>query len=119
MSLSFKEELMLLAILNRNNSSYGTEIIEDVSQASGGKVQLDYGFLFPTLRKLCGRERRLIRRLQSNHVSIRTGGHRRVYYEVTELGKQALLEADNTRRNLGGKVWLRLVIQVLKKRLIP
>jgi DNA-binding PadR family transcriptional regulator len=98
MNLSAKEELILLAILGMSNESYGARITEDVSKASEGQIDLDCGFRYPALGGL--KRRGFLRSLSRNHISNTSGGYRASYYEVTELGKQALKNAYIIRERL-------------------
>lgn len=80
---------------------YGTEIIEMVSFASDGEVQINFGSLYPTIERL--KKRGFIE--ETNHVvydaglKIR-GGHRRKYHNLTEKGRLALARATRFRSAL-------------------
>ncbi|MEM0939358.1 MAG: PadR family transcriptional regulator [Bacteroidota bacterium] len=76
---------IILSILKQGNS-YGYLIIKKIKELSGGKMEYSDGMLYPVLHRL---EKEGF--IQSNWTM--DGGTRpRKYYEITELGKQELVE---------------------------
>ncbi|MDH4122524.1 MAG: PadR family transcriptional regulator [Thermoplasmata archaeon] len=79
-------QLCLLALLTQG-SKYGLQIINELSEMSGGFFDLKEGTLYPALRRL--EERGY---LKSEWVERESGIPRR-YYRITEKGKAVLTEA--------------------------
>ena len=104
LKMSATEESVLLTMLVRPR--FGLEIQEMVSEASEGKCWIEYCTLYPMLRKL--KERGLIQpsgseaKVDSEEILLIRGNHRRQYYAITELGENALKEAERTRQKLRG-----------------
>ncbi|MDN5202460.1 PadR family transcriptional regulator [Fulvivirgaceae bacterium BMA10] len=74
---------IILGILKQGNS-YGYLIIKKIKEMSGGKMEWSDGMLYPVLHRL--EKDKLIR-----SEWIMSGDSRpRKYYEITELGKEAL-----------------------------
>lgn len=71
---------IILAILNKEEN-YGYEIIKQVKEASGGKLQFSDGTLYPILRKLEDKE------LISSEWRIADNDKRRRYYIITSKGQ--------------------------------
>ena len=75
---------IILGILKQGNS-YGYLIIKKIKELSGGQMEYSDGMLYPVLHRL--EKEKLI---QSKWIM--DGGTRpRKYYEITELGKEALI----------------------------
>lgn len=77
---------IILGIL-KQGTSYGYLIIKKVKKMSGGKMAYSDGQLYPVLHRL---EKDGL--IQSNWVLEDDSARPRKYYEITESGKQALLE---------------------------
>lgn len=98
-------ELLLLTLTG--GPKYGAEIVEDVGKASKGEVFINPGTLYPMLKKL--EKQKLIRSWTGDDPPQKErGGKRRVYYELTQEGREALIEAYETRRQLVSPtaIWL-------------
>lgn len=76
---------IILGIL-KQGSSYGYLIIKKIKKMSGGKMEFSDGMLYPVLHRL---EKDGL--IQSKW-SISDDTRPRKYYEITEVGKQALIE---------------------------
>ncbi|RYY36218.1 MAG: PadR family transcriptional regulator [Sphingobacteriaceae bacterium] len=74
---------LILSVLKRGES-YGYELIKEVKEASGGKLQFSDGTLYPILRKLEDKE------LITSEWRIAENEKRRRYYNITEKGKDQL-----------------------------
>jgi PadR family transcriptional regulator PadR len=102
LKLSATEESVLLTMLVRPR--YGLKIQDMVSEASEGRYWIEFCTLYPMLRKL--EKRGFIKPSEfmsdSEEVLSIRGQHRRRYYAITELGKNALLEAEEVRQRLRG-----------------
>jgi PadR family transcriptional regulator PadR len=66
--------------------SYGLEVIERVGTASGGRIKLLQGRVYPVLRRL--ESEGLLRSWNGESVA-ETGGRPRRYYELTAEGMRA------------------------------
>lgn len=86
--LSPKEEAVLNSVLYRER--YGLEIIEAVKEASGGRIQLGFGSLYPTLHKL--EQKGFLEARWGDETLEERGGARRRYYRITGLGEKVLQE---------------------------
>jgi DNA-binding PadR family transcriptional regulator len=106
LKLSATEESVLLTMLVRPR--FGLEIRDVVSEASEGRCWIEFATLYPMLRKL--KQRGLIQpsgseteaEADSEEIFLIRGKHRRQYYAITELGENALLEAELIRQKLRG-----------------
>lgn len=76
---------IILSILKQGNS-YGYLIIKKIKEISGGQMSYTDGMLYPVLHRL---EKEAL--IQSNW-TVENDTRPRKYYEITELGKQALIE---------------------------
>ena len=76
---------IILGILKQGNS-YGYLIIKKIKELSGGKMEYSDGMLYPVLHRL--EKEGLIKSNWTMDGSTRP----RKYYEITELGKQELVE---------------------------
>jgi PadR family transcriptional regulator, regulatory protein PadR len=97
--LSTKEELIMLTMLHQER--YGTEMMEMVSLLSEGRVEINFGSLYPILKKLS--KGGLIEDVKSPSVEdslVERGGHRRKYYALTEPGREALNQLSEMRTSL-------------------
>ncbi len=86
-------QLLLLAIL-KDSPKYGFQIIRELREVTDGFFDLKEGTLYPALRKLEAKKY-----LEGKWHTEEEGGPRR-YYQITELGRNALKEAT--------QVWERL-----------
>ena len=75
---------IILGILKQGNS-YGYLIIKKIKELSGGNMKYSDGMLYPVLHRL---EKDGL--IQSNW-TMDNGTRPRKYYEITELGKEALI----------------------------
>ncbi len=76
---------IVLGILKQGNS-YGYLIIKKIKELSGGKMQFSDGMLYPVLHRMEKEGLILSKWTMEDHARPRK------YYEITELGKQALLD---------------------------
>ncbi|ELR71529.1 Transcriptional regulator, PadR family [Fulvivirga imtechensis AK7] len=76
---------IILSIL-KQGSSYGYLIIKKIKEMSGGRMEFSDGMLYPVLHRL---EKDGL--IQSNW-TVSDDTRPRKYYEITEAGKQALIE---------------------------
>lgn len=86
-------ELELLSIL-WSSDSYGLEILEKISQASGDRRKLNLGSLYPTLHKMLRKgyiDSYIVNPEKSVGVDGKKTG-RRKFYSLTEKGKTRLLD---------------------------
>lgn len=74
---------MILSILARGES-YGYQILQDITELSGGEWEWSEAMLYPVLKRLSSEGL-----IQSKWV-ILENGRKRKYYHLTSLGKQAL-----------------------------
>ena len=96
LKLTTLEEAVMLTM--QDKARYGLQIIDMVHQAGNGYEDIHVGSLYPLLRRLIQRD--LLKFTQVEEASTIRGGHRRKYYELTPLGKTALFESEQLRRNL-------------------
>ena len=75
---------IILGILKQGNS-YGYLIIKKIKELSGGKMQYTDGMLYPFLHRL--EKEGLIK----SNWTMKDESRPRKYYEITDLGKEALL----------------------------
>lgn len=76
---------LVLSILKRGDS-YGYEIIQQVREASEGRMQWADGMLYPILHRLEKKE------LVESYWGKAESGRRRKYYRLRQEGKKALAE---------------------------
>ena len=76
---------IILGIL-KQGKSYGYLIIKKIKEISGGKMEYSDGMLYPVLHRL--EKEGLIK----SNWSMEDDTRPRKYYEITEEGKQSLLE---------------------------
>jgi DNA-binding PadR family transcriptional regulator len=80
---------IILSILTKDES-YGYEIIQNIKEISGGKIEFGEGTLYPVLHKL---EKKGL--IQSSW-KVAESGRKRKYYKISSQGKKALIiEKDN------------------------
>jgi len=84
--LSRSEEIILLAVWRLQADAFGLAIREEVSQVTGRGWTV--GALYSPLHRLEGKE---FIRSKHGEPENRRGGRRKVYYELTEKGKKALI----------------------------
>lgn len=97
--LSGKEELIMLTMLSQER--YGTEMIQIVYEATDGKVDIQFGSIYPMLNKL--EKRSLIKNTTATHANedlTQRGSHRRQYYMLTDYGYAALKQVDIFRTSV-------------------
>lgn len=75
--------LMVLEIL-RGGEAYGYEIVKEIAQRSGGKLEFGQGTVYPLLYKL--EEKKYVSSLRKPTVS----GKERRYYRITDKGLKFL-----------------------------
>lgn len=97
--LSPKEEAVLSSVLYRER--YGLEIMDAVKEASGRKIQLGFGSLYPTLHKL--EKKGFLEARWGDETPEERGGARRRYYKITGLGEKVLAEKQRFLNDLA--VW--------------
>jgi PadR family transcriptional regulator PadR len=90
------EEIILLAIWRLESDAYGIAILEEIRKATG-KVWLT-GSIYASLGRLL--EHGLVESLEGDPVPER-GGRRKIYYQVTPDGLQALKEV----RKISSAIW--------------
>jgi len=82
---------VLLAL--RQGPGYGRELVRRIRSASGGRLRLAEGSVYPALRQL---ERSRLARSWEVVPGRRRGGRSRTYYELTERGVRASAAAAGT-----------------------
>ncbi len=87
------QELVLLTIMVLGDNAYGVTIQREVLDRTGRKITM--GALHSALIRLG--EKSFITSQMSEATNIR-GGRRKRIYSISELGKQALREANFTRQ---------------------
>ncbi len=90
------EEIVLLAIWRLEGDAYGLAILEEIRKATG-KVWLT-GSIYASLGRLL--KHGLVESLEGDPVPER-GGRRKIYYQVTPEGRQALKEV----RKISSAIW--------------
>ena len=90
------EELLMSTLLNKE--LYGLQIGQAIEQASEGSHQIGIGSLYPTLHRL--EKKRLIESRWGNERLEERSGARRRYYKLTELGVNALENAQRLRASV-------------------
>ena len=97
--LTINEEIYLIAIWLLDENAYGVKIREQIKDLTGSWLLL--GTLYNTLDQL----------IKKGYVSTRKGeatsqrgGHNKIYYTLTEIGKTALQQA----RELQEKLWAKI-----------
>lgn len=82
------EETLLLSIWRLQDDAYGVSIRTDLKHRTGEEWSL--GAIYAPLQRL---ERKGLVRTRMGDPESRRGGRRKVYYELTRTGRQALLDA--------------------------
>ncbi len=85
--LSRSEEIMLLTILKLKENAYGVSIREQIRIDSG--KTWSFASIYQPLDKLTKKD--FVRKLKGEPTPER-GGKRKYYYEITQEGRNALLE---------------------------
>lgn len=75
---------IVLKLLEENGRMYGYDITKHVEERTSGKILINYGALYPVLHKLLSEGH-----IYSEEESI--GKRVRIYYSLTDQGKQASL----------------------------
>jgi len=76
---------LILSILARGES-YGYQILQDITQLSGGSWEWSEAMLYPVLKRLHSEGL-----IDSNWVQLENG-RKRKYYTLTTLGRQSLVD---------------------------
>jgi len=97
--LSRAEEIILMAIVNLKDNAYGIAIRQYVSKATGFKWSI--GAVYAPLHRL--EEKRYVAAVKGKPIKER-GGRSRIYYQVTQEGREALLKLKHVNENLWKKV---------------
>ena len=84
---------MILAILGRGKS-YGYQILQDVSELSGGDWEWSEAMLYPVLKRLSSEG------LVSSEWVKLENGRKRKYYQLTASGKEALVQERSNWLNV-------------------
>lgn len=87
--LTRSEEILLLGVWRLQADAYGVTIRAEVTRATGH--EWTFGAIYAPLHRL--EKKGYVRTRYSEPVAER-GGRRRVYYELTRSGKQALLRVQ-------------------------
>ncbi len=93
--LTVNEEILLLSIWKLKDNAYGVTIRERVMKYSGKKIV--YGTLYNSLDNLV--KKGYVITYEGEPTSER-GGRRKVFYELTETGKEALLRSKELHSSL-------------------
>ena len=83
----------MLGLGLHETQTYGLRLIQLVSDATSGRVQIRQGNVYPLLRKL--QKKKLLVSFLGQKDTVR-GGRRRRYYELTALGRKAANEVRGT-----------------------
>ncbi len=94
--LTINEEILLMGIWKLGENAYGVKIMEFYSDATGREVS--FGTLYNNLDQLVKKE--YVVSVKGEPTAVR-GGKRKVYYTITEIGREALGRA----RELHRKIW--------------
>lgn len=78
--------LILYIITNSKDPIYGYKIIKRLNEATSGELRFKEGTVYPILRYLQTQE------FMTSFLGESPNGAPRKYYEITELGKEALRE---------------------------
>lgn len=87
------EQMVLLAVLHRDNDAYGMEVREGIERRTGREIS--YGAVYTTLSRL---ESKGYVSHTLGEATPERGGRARKYFRVEPAGREALRE---TRRALG------------------
>jgi PadR family transcriptional regulator PadR len=97
--LSRAEEIILMAIVNLKNDAYGIAVREYVAKATG--FEWSIGAVYAPLHRL--EEKGYVTTFKGEPVKER-GGRSKVYYQVTQKGKEALLKLKNINQNIWSEI---------------
>jgi DNA-binding PadR family transcriptional regulator len=89
------EELVLLAILKLKDNAYGTTVREALEKATGRSISI--GALYATFDRL---ERKGFVKSWQGEATPERGGRAKRYFEVEANGREALKQAEESRRQL-------------------
>src|SRR5262245_16308315 len=92
-------ELALLAILKLGDNAYGTTIRDALEEATGDTTSV--GVLYATLDRL---ERDGLVKSRQGEATPERGGRAKRYFEIEPSGKEALKQAEESRRQLVPKL---------------
>ena len=87
------QEIVLLSVLALNSEAYGVKIQSEIVEKSGRSISR--GALHSALSRL--EEKGFLSSYFGEATKVR-GGKPKKFYEVTQSGKQALQDAEQTRR---------------------
>jgi DNA-binding PadR family transcriptional regulator len=94
--LTINEQIFLIAIWHLNDEAYGVKIREKIIKMTGSSLL--FGTLYNTLDYLSQKGYVISRKVKSPN---QKGGNKRVYYEITEDGQNALQKS----RELHESIW--------------
>lgn len=80
---------------------YGLQIIDSLQKGSSGKLQLGFGTLYPTLRRL--EQKGLVASRWGDATLDKSKGARRRYYRISPKGAETLYDIQQIRTEL--KAW--------------
>lgn len=89
------EEIVLLTVAVLNGQAYGIAIIEEIEERLNRKVSM--GAMQTVLRRM--EEKGYLESEFGEATAVR-GGKRKRYFQVTDAGKQAIIETKEARNNL-------------------
>lgn len=87
--LSRSEEIILLCIWRLQKDAYGMAIRKQVAKMTG--ITWSFGAIYAPLNRLLKKE--LVRSIEGEPTPER-GGRRKIFYELTDDGKKALIEVQ-------------------------
>lgn len=87
-----------MAIINLKDNAYGIAIRSFVTRVTGFKWSI--GAVYAPLHRL--EKKGFVRTIKGEPVKER-GGRSKIYYQVTDQGKEALLRLKNVNKNLWDK----------------
>ncbi|WP_422361667.1 PadR family transcriptional regulator [Reichenbachiella sp.] len=93
------EELVLLTIASQIDQAYSVMICDEIERVTDRKVKL--GVVHAVLNRL--EEKELITSRLGEATKVR-GGRRKRFFEVSQVGKAALLKAKEQRDQLWGNI---------------
>lgn len=85
--LSRTEEIILATVWKLQDDAYGVTINEYINKNTG--INWKFGSIYTPLGRLV--KKRLLKTYEGEPTAQR-GGRRKIYFELTDLGKRALLE---------------------------
>ncbi len=86
------EELVLLTIVYLNEQAYSVSICDEIEKVTERKVKL--GVIHSVLNRL---EKKDLIKSNLGEATKERGGRRKRFFEVTNIGKEALLQAKKQR----------------------